>query len=585
MVNNQPNFFKKLQYAFNISFRQNNIGKTGKTQVFPGQRDEETGKMKPVEFIPEIEKLWSWWMKETHDNAATLKNRLDRYADLDYMYYQDGIISRAIETYADEVCQYDSQNKPIIVTAKNKKVENYINDLFDRLNINQQTLRDIARNLVLYGDSFSINSLKDKVGYSSSLVVDVRTIKDRLEFNAVEARKQMANYHQFSTFMARDSRLEMMAKTLQNIRDDVDTTQYYKTFLFGYQVESDLFLAPWEVTHFRLQSSKTEFYPYGRPLLINSLSPFRQLKASKNLMAMARASKFPKDVYKITVDKNMTQAETWQAINEAKNEFMNLSYLEGAREDWAVGGAIWVPKDVVEYDQMQNKMVLGDIADIEMLRDDEIIATAIPRGYLINEGTGWGASGQALLQQYKPFARAVLQVQTAIIRELIQMVKIQLIVSEEFDEDEEFEIAMNFPVTEDAADRTANKSTSLVLAKSIIDNLASALGISSKLPVKVVKDIFTKFTFLNDADIDTWIKEINVENEKLSEDQNKRIEHLEEEIVREAYFKSKKDMRINEGISSGRHFITSFTNPEPTNQFTLHLLKEGKKEKLGKKRL
>ena len=107
---------------------------------------------------------------------------------------------------------------------------------------------------------------------------------------------------------------------------------------------------------------------------------------------------------------------------------------------WVVGGAIWVPKDVVEYDQMQNKMVLGDIADIEMLRDDEIIATAIPRGYLINEGTGWGASGQALLQQYKPFARAVLQVQTAIIRELIQMVKIQLIVSEEFDEDEEFEI-------------------------------------------------------------------------------------------------------------------------------------------------
>jgi hypothetical protein len=552
-------FIGKLQKIYGIV-----IGKdaTSEDQLRPAETTDD-GKLTPIKFSSDLMKLWNYWTKSVTDNPESLKNRLDRYRDLDYMYYNEPIISQAVEMYADETIQFDSQSQPLIVNAKEKKVANYINDLFEKIGINRQSLREIARSLALYGDGYNILALKEGVGYTYSQVVDVTTVKDRIEFNAITVKKEMIRYYGLQNWINKEQRLRALADVLKDMKTEYDPSKYYKSYLFGYKVEDDLFLPPWSVMHFRIFSSKSEFAPYGRPILINSISPFRQLKASKNLMAMARASKFPKEHFEVDVDEEMTEAEKWDAINRAKQQFQNLSKYEGSKEDFAIGGAIWTPKDLLTYKLLNNNISLDDIADIELLRDDEIISTGIPKGYLTNDkGSLFGQSGQALLQQYKPFGRKILTVQTAILEQLVQLIKQQFIISEDYDpEKTEFELSMNYPVIEDSKDRLGMKTDTLLLAKNIIDNLKDVLGINSKLPTDVVKDILTKYTFLGSEDIDTWVGKIEDANEKLSEDDrsklNNKLNRLNENLVNEAYFNSKTKLNMKEGIINGYHYMTS----------------------------
>lgn len=569
----KSSLFDRLRFAFNIAFKpRNNMSK--QTIATPGVVDKETGKVKPIKFNSSIQKLWDWWLTQVSDTADSLKNRLERYKDLDYMYYNAPVISSAIELYADETVQYDSQNQPLNVEAKDKKVVKHIEEMFQRSGINQQSLREIARNIALYGDSYTINSLEDGKGYTDALVVDVTTVKERIEFNAIDAHKKMMQYRNFGSFIAKDYRLQQLTKILDTKEDkkSSNASNLYKSYLFGYQIEDDMYLPPWNVSHYRLFSSKSEFYPYGRPLLINAISPFRQLQAAKNLMAMARAAKFPKEHYEVETDDRMTQAEKWAAVNEARQEFLNLSYEEGAKEDFSVGGAAWTPKGLLSLTMLENKMNLDDIADVEFLRDDIIMTTKIPKGYLIVDRGGWGTSSQALLQQYKPFGRSVLQIQQSILRELIQMVKVDFIISGKFDPDTDFELSMNFPVIEDADDRLKLKSTTLGLAKEIINSLAQTLGINGKLPTEVVKDIFGRFSFLGQDDLTNWIDTITKDNAKLSEDDTKKLNRINDNIVKEAYFKCKKSMNLQEGLQNGRHYMTSWST-DPIHEQTLKLLK------------
>jgi hypothetical protein len=555
------NFINRLQSFY--GFTQNKKDTTGSfSGVRPAEKDDND-KLKAVEFPSDIKKYYDYWIHSCHDNATTLKNRLSRYRDLEYMYYNDTVVSSAVELYADEAVQFDSQQRPLIVNAKDKKLVNYINDFFERIEINRNSLREIARSLSLYGDAFTVNSLKHGTGYVACNVVDVTTIKDRLEFNAIRAKKEYARFRGLTNLLSTNSRLEALAKSISTAGSDLDIAKYFNSYLFGYQIEDDLFVPPWAVTHFRLMSSQSEFYPYGRPLLINAISPFRQLHASKNLMALARAAKFPKEVFEVEVNEEMTQSEVFDAVNEARQEYQNLSELEGSKEDLAVGGQIWTAKDKINYKLLENSLKLDDIADIELLKDDIIIATRVPKGFLAPDRGGvFGQSGQALLQQYKPFGRSVLTVQNAILEQLIQMVKLQFIISGDYPEDTDFELSMAFPIVEDPSDRLRAKNETLNLAKAVIDSLSTTLGINGKLPTEVVKDIFQKYSFLDFADIDDWIKKIADENEKLSEDSSKKLNRITEALISESYFEAKRRLNLKESFYNGRHFMTSqWKNP------------------------
>ena len=264
----------------------------------------------------------------------------------------------------------------------------------------------------------------------------------------------------------------------------------------------------------------------------------------------------------------MTATDKWAAVEEAKNELQNLGRLNRAKDEFSIGDELWIPEGLLKHDIITNDLRIEDIADIELLRENFIMGTKIPKGYLIADRSGgWGTSGQSLLQQSKPFGRAVYSVQSAILKELAHKIRMHFLMTGEFEKEfTEFQLSLNFPVVEEAADRQKMKQDSLRMANDIIDNIKTALGLrDATVPPEVVKDIFSKFSFLdpeilNDL-VDTLAKQLEKPDDQSTENESGRFfesyKRLDESVLSTAYFESLRKFDIKECHINGRHYLTS----------------------------
>lgn len=587
MANNQ--IVNRLKKFFNIADVKSSSGYSGDTQkqVHPGYSDPKTNNLRPVKFSDDMQALYEFWLRDTFEDSTTLKNRLERYAALSYAYYNNAIFSKAVNLYADETVQSDAQDQIIGVEAKNKKIENYIKDFLNDIGItNEQYLWDIAYNLTLYGDSFWVTSINMKDNKIEDInPIKIMDLRERIEFNALDTINRQNELRNYTPYIQKDSKLQALYQIMKDASEKKDFSSYFKSYLFGYLIGDNLYLPPWGVMHFRMFTSISEFYPYGRPIMINSLAPFRQLQAGKNLMALARAQSFPIKHFEVKVDENMDQMDQWESVNEARQEYHNIAGIQqSGKEQFAVGGEIWTPEGLISMNSIENRMNLDDIADIELLRDELIMGTDIPKGYLIVDRASFGTSGQSLLRQHKPFARAIYKIQSAILKEIAQLVRIQFMISGDFDIDEPFELTMQFPEIEESSDRLRMKNDMLRLAKDVMDNIGDAIGLDrdEKLPKDVVKDIFSQLSFLDSEDVDKWIDPAVEEMEKAeaeaeSDDEDSGMEfgfensikRITPQLVKECYFRAKRSgkSRMYESASNGRHFYSSFkiTDQEKMN--------------------
>ena len=79
----------------------------------------------------------------------------------------------------------------------------------------------------------------------------------------------------------------------ENMDSEDQIFDTFDTKLLGYELEGQIFVPPWSITHFRYNSDRSEFYPYGRPPLLTCLAPFKLTLATKTLQGLARAMSFP----------------------------------------------------------------------------------------------------------------------------------------------------------------------------------------------------------------------------------------------------------------------------------------------------
>jgi hypothetical protein len=359
---------------------------------------------------------------------------------------------------------------------------------------------------------------------------------------------------------------------------------------------------PWNVLHFRAFTTQSEFWPFGRPILINSLAPFRQLQAGKNLMAIARATNFPLRHFKVKTGEYADPSTRWEVVQDAIEEYNNLGSEQSGSDEFAANSSIWTPEEMVDMEQYENRIDLDKIADIEMLRDDLIMGTRVPKGYLIVDKSSFGTSGQSLLRQHKPFARAVYQLQTAILEQLTQLVRLQFAMTGDYDYDTDFELSMNYPMVEESRDRIQTKNDTLRLASDTVDNLGQALGLDrdEALPPEVVKQIFSKLSFLDDEDVEEWVNTTKeMQDQAAEEDEGgggmfasytpsqKRIkEKLKdynknefEQLVNQSYFQARKDLK--EGVLANSHYYTSGN----INNYERKILEVIKRDRLDKSKL
>lgn len=602
----QKQFFNALKQFFNISSK---VVKGHTDSVpFPGAGEDakksKNGKLPPAKFPDELQTLYEFWLKDTYDTSKTMENRIDRYNSLQYAYYNSPIVSATIDLYADEATQIDSQSKIVEVDAKDKKVQKWIQEFFDEAGITQKLLRDVAWNISLYGDAFWTVSSSVSKGIVEVIPIDPFSVQERLEFNAIEMKKRLSkNKGGFKNFISKNNTLQVLQKMMDETTEDI--SQYFKSYLFGFQVEKQM-LPPWNVLHFRAFTTQSEFYPFGRPVLINSLAPFRQLQASKNLMALGRANSFTLKHFEVQTDENATWEDKWEAVNEARQQYINLGNDPSGKEQFTVNSEIWTPQDLLRVDTIESRFEADKISDVEMLRDDLIMGTRIPKGYLIVDRASFGTSGQALLAQHKPFARAVYSIQSAILDQLNHLVKLQMVMTGQFDpEDTEFQLKMAFPQTEESRDRVSIKNDLLRLTKDVIDNLGGALGLDrgEALPPDVVKQIFSQLSFLDGEDIDSWVDAtVEMQNPEEEEKENNdgtdlfnrkfirgdRLQKIQERlgdnpsILQDCIYSACKRRDMSEGVLNQKHFYFSYES-DKINKQTLEVMMKVSKPVKGLK--
>ena len=562
MATNLDTTTKKLLKQFSILPQRKDSTRT----VVPAKVDRETGNLRPIQMDTDIQRHFREWTNDL-TNSQELKNRFARYKDLDFMVQNNGWINLAAKLYANETISPDESGKILNVYSKDKKVEKYINEFIEKIGINRSLLENIAYDLATKADSFLVRSIDNKDGIVEVTPITPYDVSGRFEFCSIEEFKKESKTYQYAN---NDS---VSLSDLENLLTDKiknkDYAANYKRYLFGFGLsENKILLPPWAVSHFRRFSTQSEFAPFGRPLLINSLSLFREYLSSKNLMSIARVASFPKEIFKVKVDDSMTPVEKIIAVNEARQEYYNFVNLMNGKEENAIGQAVWTATETFEYEIQSNNTDLGDIADIELIKDELIASTLIPKGYLI-ASEGWGESGRALLQQSKIFAREVYSLQTAVLEALYDLIRTQFVLMDLYDGYEtEFELSLSFPSSEQSKDNIDIQKDTMDLAQAVIDNLKTALAIDS-IPPNVVKSILHKYAGFDSKELDSWLKDIetNVNLEitqpdyndqpQYMEKLNKAMNRLSENIFREAYFNAKNDLSLNEGVINNKHFYRS----------------------------
>ncbi len=574
-------------FGFGVYKKKTNLGVSSKsTEVKPVKKDTN-GNSRKSKLTTEAQKFWDWYTNQTSDNSDTLKNRMDRYEDMDYMIYNDTTVSFSAELYADETAQVDDEFKLIGVSASKPKVEKEIEKVLNIWGIDQQYIRECAYNLTTYGDSVDVLDVDDSEGITSLTPIDVRDLTDRLEFKLSEVKKRMKKTKAWNS--SKNQSVNQYINSLE--KDNVtDLKESYKSYLLGFVLSGDQYAHPWQVNHYRLYSRRSEFWPFGRPMFINLIGPFRQLKTSLNLMALARAMSFPRDVFSVKVDENMTALEQWEAVNEARQEYENLGILNKKNDEFGVGDQIWIPDGLIRRDSESSDVRPENIADIELLRDNLIMGTRIPKGYLIVDRGGWGNSSQSLLQQSKPFGRSVYSIQSAILRNLSHLIRLHFLIKGDFEKEfTDFQLSLNYPVVEEANDRLRMKQDSLRLASDIIDNIKSALGLrNDEVPGDVIRSIFGKFSFLSPDEVDIVVKGFEKDSEdegsKLSEESKIKLkERLNDEVIYNSYFESVKKLDLREGIMNKRHYLTSssnFISKDFKEIYSMYRKEKGKEDKI-----
>jgi len=453
-----------------------------------------------------LEELFNSWLQDTSDSIAEIANRRARVDQLTYAVQNDPFIGRVVKLYADEATQLDVQDRLIGIETPDPRMTKRMYDLLNQWGITQTRVRASMLQLAQYGDCFWAQSISEN-GVERVIPLKQLDVTDRLEFNPVEALERMKRMDGFGVMA---SKYAMIQQMLNDLSDTGDFADLFNTKLFGFVVQDDLVVPPWNITHFRVDGDGSEFFPFGVSPILNTLAPFKLTASTITLQSIARILSFPVTLYKVKTAPGTDEARQFTTVNRVREEYDNIgvSPAGGNSEVYTVNTKIWMPDGLLDVDVKSSQVDFGFTDDIEMYQDRVAVATGVPKGYLVQEWGGFGNSAISLVEQFKPFARAVYSLQSAFLEGLANLFRLHFAITGEFDFSVPFTLSLRYPAEEASDEKNTTRQNSIDVASSVIDLIKTAVGAEEDegLPPEVIKDIIAKYTFLDPVDIVKWTK-------------------------------------------------------------------------------
>lgn len=556
-----------LQREFNLTITTKSNVAQGK-EVIPKSLDG-----KGYTLPSELEKALNNWKNDYNLDGPTLANRRKLWRILDQMAHNNGPVSKTVKLYKNETLGSKISYETIQVKCKTRKQERWIKNFLQSAGYSKSTLEAIVEDLVIFGNGLAINSLDPVEGIAESTLTDPFSLQERMEFNPVRIKHQReGGYDNYNTQQYnRGTRMDQLVQAIEDPR--MKTSEFFKSTLLGYRID-DFVFSPWQVAHFRMPTSRNEFAPYGKPLLLPALAPYMTWKATKDLIALARIASFPKEIITLEGAENTPIDMMFQRLQELKEIEENLAE-NAAQDTTGVGQKIYTIDGVFKYDLKQINMDLSAIGDLDAEMENVISALDVPVAYLIQgKERGFGESNKTLVAQSKVFAKAVYSIQSAILETLITQVKIQMILTGDYDPDKDyFELSMPLPTVDDDPELVRLYQERLRLAKDTAETIRDLLGlpVTTQLPQDTIRSILSSMSAVPSGDLDVWVDTIANDSvdmtpevdslsttTELTEAQKITIRtKLNEAVMQEAIMIARENSACFESVENDRHFMAS----------------------------
>lgn len=458
----------------------------------------------------QLEKLFQNWLSDNTDKASELAARAQRISQLQYMYLNDPYVNRTVALYADEATQLDEQDTIIAIETPEPRMTKAMYALLSQWGITQPRIRETIEQLCIYGDSFWANKITEK-GVERIIPLQQAQITDRVEFNPSRVMELMKKRSGALYNMV--SRNYLLSNMLDTMSSSEDFADIFDTKLFGFEINRDLVVPPWNITHFRVGGESSEFWPFGTSPILGALSPYKQVQSTIALQSLARTMSFPITLYKVKTDENMDEGRQFAVVNKVRETYDNIGVtpVSGSSEVYTVNTKIWIPDGLLNVEVVKPEAASNDgVDDIKLYQDREAVSLGLPRSFFGDDG--WystSSSGKALAQQYKPFGRKVYSIQTSFLQGLADLFRIHFAITGQYDFRVPFTLSMKYPAVEVDEDYNTARKNSIEIAESVVSLIKSAIGASDgdTLPPDIIRDIMGKYTFLNPEDIVKWTRD------------------------------------------------------------------------------
>lgn len=509
VINKMKSFFARSGFA--ITNKEKVRGNRPSDRIKPLQVNKDNVDLKTASLDSYTKTLWNLWKSQV-SQVYQFEDRLKQYQEMDNSYNNIALIARATDLLADEITQVDTNDNLLMIQSPNNKLQVFLERFIEKIGL-VDYLPASAMNLVKYGDHYW-TPVFSKTGVEELLMIDPYDVIDRIEFTPHEVEKNLSNRGVNNIFksMTTDSKLQML---IQSILEEKDYSSFFRSYLFGFQVGSYV-LPPWRCIHLRNFQTSSFFAPFGTPAFIQSLASAKIYEMALGLQMISRQMKFPVDLYKLSFPNAMATTDKMEQAFEFLRQWENSGLGNTKSENPGIGERKITIKDLFEYEQVVPNIDLGRIDDIELLRDDIVISTGIPRNFIDPNNGSFGNSGISLTEQFKPFARRVYKYQSIVLKAIKDLMYIHIIQSKQFElKDINFMLSMPYPESQANNEIIDSQKNQFELANNILDGLKERLGGEIQIPVDVIKDVYKKLLPYNSKETDSWIDQFVSEREKL----------------------------------------------------------------------
>lgn len=454
----------------------------------------------------------------------TVETRQQRYEIYDEMDSSTSYISAALDILSDDACQPDEDGLIVHIEAENDKVRSILEDLFERLEI-EDKISKWTRATAKYGDMFIRISTDDK---------EIVSLDDTIYPGTISRRDL-------------DGKLLAFQDTLG--QNALSTTLYAPWDFVHFRHKGDIFRSQQQSSRLNTLSKGTDSFSltssYGQSVLRPAIKVYAQLRFVENLILLSRlTNSIRRNIFLINVGEASPDKSYETIMNYAnllkKDISLNIEngVYNSQKHTINYDEDIFLPvsdtKNDVRIEQIGGDVNIAEQYDLEYILNKLFSALKIPKAYLNYEQDLNARS--TLVQLDVRYARSVGQLQNTMKSGLLRLASIELAMKGMDPDIIDFDIHLTPIVAVDQDTRLDQQKAKLETARQLWDSVVNmnetlkgdTLGTSFNMSAEeapkkeplnlnyVAEYVLTNYFDLNEEDVGEIIRKPKESEEPLN---------------------------------------------------------------------